>query len=136
MSGETVKSTKGIFSFDEHTYVWSWFIVGGEDKDFLACLYRKKPGADIAFTYRFRYYESDDPFDKRDVKHVYEAFWKPDHDIEKVLVTVRKLAASVAEEYGSTCDELVVNGGVDSAAEILMRHQAVHVETNGPGGEA
>jgi len=53
-----------------------WFLEGG-DKDWLAALYRDSDGA-FVLVYRFRYYNSPDPFDTTDTKNWYKAKFQLD----------------------------------------------------------
>lgn len=89
-----------IIDFKPGRFFSRIFVVLGEGKDFMGCLY-KDPGGPWRLTYRFRYYHagSRDPFDGQDEKSVVDIEVPPEKTKQEMIKITREML-SHALEYG------------------------------------
>lgn len=71
-----------------------WFLEGG-DKDWMAAVYRD-PGKPFTLQYRFRYYNSPDPWDEGDKKSWYTATAPPEMTEEDIVGKTDLMANTMA----------------------------------------
>jgi hypothetical protein len=109
-----------------------WFLSDGETKDILVFLYQDKAGVWQA-TYRFRYYNSPDPFDKQDKKSWFGL--KPKQQDEGTRFQLEKALDSMLEvlkaqgfgDYGP--HKVVVDGPPNKLMEMLKDQPWAHLRT-------
>ena len=100
-----------------------------EEQDFLMTLNRLEEGH-YEITYRFRYYNSDDPFDEKDRKSWYraEARTKNEEEIISGIETLlESLAAATDNENGFT-ELLRGDRPFDDFMEEFMKQDFVHAK--------
>jgi len=88
---------EAVFVIDgERYYSMLWFMAG-PCQDWMAALWRDE-GKPFVITYRFRYYASEDPFEKKDRRSVYDITLgdhvTEDKAIESVNVVAERLLAA------------------------------------------
>ncbi len=86
-----------------NTFYGMWFIEPPTAKDFpeqdfMGAMYKQNEDP-IIFKYRFRYYNSNDPFDKEDVKNWYVVHIS-DMSIERFMSVIDELTADLAKFFG------------------------------------
>lgn len=90
------------------TYVlgfWYFTFNVGRQGDWMACAYREKEGGPWTLKYRFRYYVTADPWDKKDDKHWYTAQISEPED--RFLRKIDLFAAAAAAVSGSVVDRTI-----------------------------
>ncbi len=87
-----------------------WYMNTTKDQDFLGSLYlddENKP----TFTYRFRYYKSNDAWDGKDKKNWYQGQPKADQPINFILNAIRTMVATMAHAAHTEYDEVLMKDG-------------------------
>jgi hypothetical protein len=120
---------------DDHFIHTVWFVPGG-DKDFLCTLYRVGPGPWIC-RFRFRYHHEGpdrDPFDHKDEKSTYEATADDQSAdaLARMMVGAREVTRTLATEWGTAVDEVLVEGGADAYLDAMRGKPWVHMRVLEP----
>jgi len=103
-----------------------WFCGGdvqGKGEDWLATIF-KEEGQPWVGVYRFRYHNSEDPWDTSDVKNWYKVTQSTDHDdafLARLVQTFDQLASLCELRYGNPHTKLEILGDGDKASEMLMK---------------
>lgn len=110
--------------------VGMWFIPLNNMSDFLGGLEQKGPAL-FVFTYRFRYYDPDepnnDPFSGKDLKSWYEVTIPLSR--EEAIFTIRDMTKKLSGVFRAECDEvLVIDGNVAEYFEIIKGRAWNHME--------
>lgn len=115
--------------FDENT-VGIWYVQLSDDSDWLASVWMDDGKGKLC--YRFRYYKDDKVFESEDRKNWYDL---ETGDTEKLIETVRMLAAGMATGSGVEVYELMMSD-FDSFADfraafgdapfVSMKWEALH----------
>ena len=129
-----------MIDFSDIDYVVAFWFVDGmarRAQDFLACVFRDKEG-DWRATYRFRYANSNEAFDAKDIKNWYAVKAKAgDHDPARTLAEAMDSAAArlVATGYCDLADshKAAVNGDAKLAWEVLAAQPWVNFKIEGAG---
>lgn len=88
--------------------IWYIPLIPGK-QDFLGSLFTNEENA-FEFTYRFRYYHSNDPNDPKDKKSWYRLVAKPGESKEKLLTSIRVLINRLELVSGQKSDEIMYRG--------------------------
>lgn len=109
--------------------VGMWFMRLNEASDYMAHL-ETLEGGGYKLTYRFRYYNSDEPWDDKDRKEWYAVGMKPETTIEQALDVVRNLVGVMSVVSGFECDEVLKKDmNVDAYLEVLKARPWMHMQT-------
>lgn len=89
--------------------IWYLVTIPGE-QDFMGGLFRDEKG-DLKFKYRFRYYNSDEPWDKKDTKNWYDVTPKQGTTPEAMIESLRIMVDRLSRMSGQKADEIVIKDG-------------------------
>ena len=130
-----------VFSITEASYVEHLWFLSGDKMDWMALLYKDTLDGDWRVTYRFRYYHSPDPWDKKDKKSVYEVKVGPtDEDRRKLLDIGEKLAAGLQGQmekagFPAELKSIPVKGNGEEFTRVLTQQSFAHVKAVAKEGE-
>lgn len=112
------------------------YFVPGVNQDFMGMVYRDAES--FLFSYRFRYYNSADPFDREDKKNWYAVRPRPNapKDIESYLVTGADVIYKGLLEKGFNPKNYEhyrteIRGGMKEVEEKWLCLPFMHVESKG-----
>lgn len=122
----------------ENWYYAAWYIYPGNkqyceklgrktDVDIMAMMWREMGSDEIIFRYRFRYYNSDDPGDSKDVKSVYEGKSPPGADPQELMEKTTISMGLIASYNDARMRFIPIEGDGKKAAEIIEGQDFSHV---------
>lgn len=106
-----------------------WFIplIPGE-QDFIGSLFTNEEGK-LEFSYRFRYYNSQDPYDKKDKKHWYTVVSRKEETKESMLASLRRMIKALELASGQRADEILMkDGNYKQFCEEFASKSWTHIE--------
>lgn len=123
------ESFKPIFDFTSTTYIDHMWFVGGPGVDWMAVLYRDTPDAVWRLTCRFRYHHSEEAFDGKDRKRVYE-MTAPTGEGDKLRQVTEDIAITLQQKMGAEADltSLSIQGNSETFIHILSKQSFAHVK--------
>lgn len=108
-----------------------WYVYGNE-RDFLAVLYRKQLDSRLRMEYRFRYYSEphdSDPFAGNDVKNWYSGV--TEMSLCQAMVSIDHIVQTVAKTgpgFIDKVDKIIIGGSFELAIEKLKDYPWFHMK--------
>ena len=130
------KEHKPIFAFTPETYIEHLWFMAIAGTDLMGVLYKDAPDGIWRLTYRFRHYNSMDPWDSKDVKSVYEIKASgSDADKDKLREAFDSLLAATKDKFEvRDYSSLPIMGGPDKFIAALSKQPWAHVKVSSKEG--
>jgi len=130
---QELEMPKPVFEVGPESYVDHLWFAGNEEMDIMGLLYRDSKTSPWRLTYRFRYYNSSDPFDPKDKKNVYQ-LTAPDSDDahrDQVFEVFEKIIQGSKKVLGEDAQivSVPVKGNSEVFEKVLLKQNFAHVKS-------
>jgi hypothetical protein len=117
-----------IFNFLEMAYVEHIWYVAFEGTDWMCVMYKDTTDGPWIGRYRFNYYHSDQPFDEKDKKNVYQMSLKDggEESRKKMVHTLEIFSTIMTTKMEGECWSLPVQGDAIKAVSVLDKQPWIH----------